>query len=299
MARVKRRRNKQSFLAIVLALFFSAFLWQYLPEDEEHEDLSGKFSVHYIDVGQGDATLIQCDGHSMLIDAGNNDKGTAVRAYLNSQNVESLDIVIGTHGDADHIGGMDVVLYHFECDTIIMPDRKRDTKTYEEVIDTISYKNKKITYPKPGDTYALGDAVVTIIAPCSDDYGDNENNYSVGALVTYGETSFLFTGDAEEEAELDILQNGIDIDCDVFKAAHHGSGTANTSRFLDAALPEYVVISCGEGNSYGHPHSSVLNELRSRGIKVFRTDEQGTVVAYSDGKTIIFNMSPSESWQAG
>jgi competence protein ComEC len=138
-----------------------------------------------------------------------------------------------------------------------------------------------------------------MIAPVSEKYGDNENNYSIGVLVTYGETTFLFTGDAEEEAEEDILDTGIDIDCDVYKVAHHGSSTANTSAFLDAALPEYAVISCGEGNDYGHPHSEVLNELRTRGIKVFRTDEQGTIVATSDGKNITFNMSPDESWRSG
>ena len=210
-----------------------------------------------MDIGQGDAALIQCEGHSMLIDAGNNNKGTQVCSYLKSQNVDKLDIAIGTHGDADHIGGLDVVIYNFDCDTIIMPDRKRDTKTWQDVIDAIDEKNDTLTYPEIGKTYSLGSATV------------------------------------------EMLKNGIDIDCDVFKVSHHGSSNANTSAFLDAALPEYAVISCAEGNDYGHPHQEVLNELRSRGIKVFRTDEQGTIVAVTDGKNITFNASPSESWLSG
>lgn len=295
---MKYKRWKK-YIGILTAVLLCLLSGGCTQSEEEGSRETGKLSVHYMDVGQGDAALIQCGEHSMLIDAGNNDKGTAVRSYLNSQNVKKLDLVIGTHGDADHIGGLDVVIYNFECETIIMPDRKRDTKTYRDVIDTMKNKNYKLTYPQVGRTYSLGEAKVEIIAPCGGDYGSNENDYSVGVLVTYGESTFLFTGDAEEDAEADILKNGIDIDCDVFKASHHGSSNANSSAFLDAALPEYVVISCGEGNDYGHPHAEALTEFRSRGIKVLRTDEQGMVVAVSDGKNITFNMSPSTSWLSG
>ncbi len=298
---MSKRNLGKNIIRILLMIMLCLFLGGCSEEDAKPASTSGKsgLSVHYVDVGQGDCTLIECDGHYMLIDAGNNNKGTAVKSYLESQKVKKLDLVIGTHGDADHIGGLDVAIYNFDCSTIIMPDRKRDTKTYRDVIDTIEHKNYKLTYPKVGKTYSLGSAKVQIVAPCNYEYGNNENNYSVGVLVTYGESTFLFAGDAEEEAEEDILKNGIDIDCDVFKASHHGSRTANSEPFLDAALPEYVVISCGEGNDYGHPHAELLNELRSRGIKVFRTDEQGTVVATTDGKKITFNMSPSESWLSG
>ena len=131
------------------------------------------------------------------------------------------------------------------------------------------------------------------------EYGDNANDYSVGILLEHGENRFLLTGDAEEDSEADMLDNGIDLSADVLKAAHHGSRTANTEAFLERVNPEYVVISCGEGNSYGHPHAEVLNRIREMGIKVFRTDEEGTVVATSDGAGITFNVPPSESWQAG
>lgn len=212
----------------------------------------GTLEVHYIDVGQGDATLIKCGSHAMLIDGGNNNKGTTVQLYLKKQGVESLDYVIGTHPDADHIGGLDVIVYKYNCDTVIMPDYEKDTKTYQELVDVIHDKNMKITYPVVGEQYTLGEAKFTIIAPNSNSYGGNANDYSVAILLEYGKNRFLFTGDAEEASEAEMLTNGIDISADVYKVAHHGSRSASTQEFLNAAQPKYAVISCGEGNSYGH-----------------------------------------------
>ena len=259
----------------------------------------GTLEVHYIDVGQGDATLIKCGSHAMLIDGGNNNKGTTVQLYLKKQGVESLDYVIGTHPDADHIGGLDVIVYKYNCDTVIMPDYEKDTKTYQELVDVIHDKNMKITYPVVGEQYALGEAKFTIIAPNSNSYGGNANDYSVAILLEYGKNRFLFTGDAEEASETEMLTNGIDISADVYKVAHHGSRSASTQEFLNAVQPKYAVISCGEGNSYGHPHAEVLNRLRSMGVEVFRTDEQGSIIASSDGENITWNCSATDSWQSG
>ena len=226
---------------------------------------------------------------------GNNSWGDDVRDYLEYQGVEDLDYVIGTHPDADHIGGLDVVMEAFDCGTVIMPDYEKETKTYEEVIDVMNQKGLELTLPQVGTVYELGEAAFTIVAP-QGDYGDNANDYSVGILLEHGENRFLFTGDAEEDSEADMLNSGIDLSADVFKAAHHGS---RTEAFLERVDPGYVVISCGEGNSYGHPHAEVLNRLREMGIKVFRTDEEGTITATSDGSSITFNVPPSESWKAG
>ena len=266
--------------------------------EEKNDDMSSRLEVHFLDVGQGDATFLFCDGYSMLIDAGNNDKGTTVWSYLKEQGVERLDYVIGTHPDADHIGGMDVVLYKFNCGTVFMPDAYNDTRTYEDVVQVMKEKDYPVTMPIVGETYSLGEASFTIIAP-NRDYGSDLNDASVGILVEHGSNRFLFTGDAEETAEADILANGQDISADVYKAGHHGSNTASTEEFLQEVNPAYAVISCGEGNSYGHPHAEVLNRFRSMGIDVFRTDEQGTIVAVSDGEEIVWNCTPSESWQAG
>lgn len=259
----------------------------------------GTLEVHYIDVGQGDATLIKCGSHAMLIDGGNNNKGTTVQLYLKKQGVESLDYVIGTHPDADHIGGLDVIVYKYNCDTVIMPDYEKDTKTYQELVDVIHDKNMKITYPVVGEQYALGEAEFTIIAPNSNSYGGNANDYSVAILLEYGKNRFLFTGDAEEASETEMLSNGIELSADVYKVAHHGSRSASTQEFLNAVRPKYAVISCGEENSYGHPHAEVLNRLRSMGVEVFRTDEQGSIIASSDGENITWNCSATDSWQSG
>ena len=311
----KRRKKKQrhkkgkwlKFGLVIIFLTVFLALGDRFPKEmaeifskaaaEAFQDGSG-LEIHYLDVGQGDATLILCDGHAMLIDAGDNDQGTAVQSYLESQGVTTLDYVIGTHPDADHIGGLDVVLYKFDCKTVIMPDFEKDTRTYDDVVQTMKQKRYKNTLPEVGTVYELGSAVFTIVAP-NGEYGDNANDYSVGILLQHGENRFLFTGDAEEASEADMLENGIDLKADVFKAAHHGSRTANTEEFLQRVGPDYAVISCGEDNSYGHPHGEVMNRLRAMGTSVFRTDEQGTIVAYSDGTQITFNMSPDESWKAG
>lgn len=254
--------------------------------------------VHFIDVGQGDSTLIKVGEHAMLIDAGDNSEGTAVQSYLNSQNVEKLDYVIGTHPDADHIGGLDVIIYKFNCKKVFMPDVTSDTKTYDDVVQALKSKNQKSQAPKLGKTYSLGDATFTIIAPVKE-YGDETNNWSIGIVLQYGENRFLFTGDAAKQAEDDMIDAGEDISADVYKASHHGSKTGSSEEFLDKVNPTYAVISCSEGNKYGHPSAQTLNNFRSRGIKTFRTDNQGTIVAYSDGSNITWNASPDTTWTPG
>ncbi len=268
-------------------------------DNTNDDELDGILEVHYIDVNQGDCTFIRCGDATLLIDAGNNGYGSKVRRYLEELGVEELDYVIGTHPDADHIGGLDVVIYNFECGDIFMPDLAKDTKTYEDVLNTVENKNYEIQIPEVGTEYELGEATFTIIAPLHYDYEDNYNNYSIALMVEHGENKFLFTGDCEVEAEADLIESGIDLDADVFKVAHHGSKTANSYEFLQAITPTYCVVSCGEGNPYGHPHAQFMNDARSMGVQLFRTDEQGTVVAYSDGEEITFNMSPSETWKVG
>lgn len=253
--------------------------------------------VHYMDVGQGDATLLVCDGHAMLIDAGNNDKGTTVQSYLLSQNITSLDYVIGTHPDADHIGGLDVVITKFDCGTILLTDEEKDTNTYRDVVDAMNYRGYTKTVPIVGDTYVLGSARFTIVGP-TELSGDSNGN-SIAIILEHGENRFYFEGDAEETEEESILATGIDISANVYKAGHHGSKTSTSDNLLEAVAPQYAVISVGEGNTYGHPDAETLNKLRANGVQVFRTDEQGTIVATSDGNTVTWNCSSSDTWQSG
>ncbi len=274
--------------------------------------------VHFIDVGQGDATLVKCGEHALLIDAGDNTKGTAVQLYLEKQQVFDLDAVIWTHPDADHIGGADVITTKFDIGTVYMPDRETDTKTYRELLDALAYRGYQPTVPALGDSFLLGEATVTFLGPLQA-YEDDNNN-SIVCKITFGNTCFLFAGDAEEEAEQDLVayaegkksepndslkvQNAkeasaVTLQADVYKVSHHGSKTSSTEAFLKAVKPTYAVISCAEGNDYWHPHGGTLNRLRKAGVKLYRTDEQGSIIATSDGNEITWNCAPSETWKAG
>lgn len=257
----------------------------------------GTLEVHFIDVGQGDATLILCGGSSMLIDCADDSQGTKLQDYLQKRGVERLDYLILTHPDSDHIGGAPVIIEKFEIDRVFMSDYEKANKTYLKVIQALDNRLLKWSTPEVGSTWQLGSAQFTILAP-NDTYS-SPNEASIALLLQNGETTFLFTGDAEEKAEEDMLENGLALRADVYQAGHHGSRSSSGEAFLDAVSPSYAVISCAEGNSYGHPHAATLNKFRERGIQVFRTDEQGSIVAVSDGMTITWNCAPSDTWKAG
>ncbi len=258
---------------------------------------AAKMEVHFIDVGQGDSTLITCDGHAMLIDAGDYSKGTAIQNYLQKQKVTKLDYLILTHPDSDHIGGAPVIITKFEIDKVFVSNYEKDNKTYLKLIQALDNKRLKYTTPKVGTQYTLGTAKITILAP-NGEY-DNPNDASVALMIQNGENKFLFTGDAGEDAERDMLETDIGLSADVLKAGHHGSRTSTSGKFFEAVSPSCAVISCGEDNSYGHPHAETLNTFRMNGVKVYRTDEDGTIVAVSDGKKVTFNVPASETWKAG
>ena len=310
----KKRKQKQKTLLLFLTLILLVGLGIFLSSDkgkalfdrqegfdqtqEQDAVADAGLQIHYIDVGQGDATLILCEGHAMLIDAGNNDMGTGVWRYLKEQGVKALDYLIGTHPDADHIGGLDVIMTKLDCDTVMMPGVQRDNATYRDVIDTMEYRRYKNTLPVVGQQYRLGSAVFTIVAPDSS-YEEEYNNYSIGILLEYGEKRFLFVGDAESSSEQEMLRSGFDLRADVLKIGHHGSSDSTGQEFLDAVNPTYAVISCGKNNDYGHPHERTLNSLKKRDIYVYRTDEQGDIVLQTDGSVISFLAKPSTSWKSG
>ena len=256
-----------------------------------------EMQVHFIDVGQGDSTLITCGNHSMLIDAGDDSKGTAIQNYLQKQKVEKLDYLVLTHPDADHIGGAPVIITKFDIDKVFMSNYEKDDKTYQKLIQALDNKRLKYSTPKVGTQYSLGTATVTILAP-NNKY-DNPNDSSIALLIQNGDNTLLFTGDAGEDAENDILKNKIAISVDVYKVGHHGSRYSTSKDFFKAVNSTCAVISCGENNSYGYPHAETLNTLRTNGVKVYRTDEEGTIIATSDGKNITFNVPASETWKAG
>lgn len=288
----KSTKHRYIILGIIVILFLLAgcsltIETQAGPPISEESFLK----VHFIDVGQGDATLIQQinqdNTYNMLIDAGNNGDGGYLVEYLKDQGVETLDYIIGTHPHSDHIGGLDDVIKGFQVGAIIMPKVMANTRTFEEVMEAVSDKGLSITSPVPGTSYPLGEAEFTILAPNSDDYA-SLNDYSIANRLVFGSNSFIFTGDAEALSEEEILNNfnKRDLASDVFKLAHHGSSTSNTEDFLEAINPSYGIISCGQDNSYGHPHREIMAQLKARNILVFRTDLHGTIVINSDGKDI-------------
>lgn len=255
--------------------------------------VDGVLMVHFLDVGQADCVLIQEGSAAMLIDAGNQENGEEIVEYIRAQGIERLEYVIGTHPHADHIGGLAAVLEELNAGEVLLPGKAQTTAVYEEVLDVIEEKALPVTLAEPGLSYTLGDAEVSVFAPVKD-YGEELNNWSVGIRLVFGRNSFVFTGDAQEEAERDMVESKAMLRADVWKAAHHGSDTSNSAVILDAVSPSYAVISCGKNNSYGHPSASVLEAFRERGISVFRTDEQGTVIARSDGTNITWSCEAYE-----
>ncbi|NLM75491.1 MAG: MBL fold metallo-hydrolase [Clostridiaceae bacterium] len=246
-----------------------------------------KLKVHFIDVGQADSILIIQNNSTMLIDAGNNADSDLVTQYIKSKGITKLDYVIGTHPHEDHIGGLDAVINNFDIGTVIMPKVAANTRTFEDVVNAIKNKDLKVTAPVPLDEYDLGDAKFVILAPNSDNYEDL-NDYSIVVKLTFGNNSFIFTGDAEAVSENEILSKGYNIKADVLKVGHHGSRSSTTENFLRKISPDYAVISVGKDNNYGHPSQEVLNLLKKENISVYRTDERGTIIAISDGNKLSF-----------
>ncbi|HVJ48730.1 ComEC/Rec2 family competence protein [Desulfitobacterium sp.] len=245
--------------------------------------------VSYIDVGQGDSILIQIpNGKTVLIDAGENNQGDKVVSYLQSQGVQRLDVTIWTHPHADHIGGADTVTNAFEIGKVIMPKETSTTQSFRSLINAISQKGLKITEAKAGVKLDLGSEVdAELLAPNSTHY-EEVNNYSAVLRLTYGQTTFLFTGDAQSESEQEMIKAGYDLKADVLKVGHHGSRTSTSAEFLTKVQPKYAVISVGKDNDYGHPTANTLTRLQKAGVNVYRTDESGTVLAESDGQSITF-----------
>lgn len=241
----------------------------------------GGFSVTFIDVGQALSVLVSCDGQYMLYDGGNVEDGSLVVSYLQSRGVDRLEYVFCSHAHEDHVGGLAAVMAAVPAGQVYAPVTENDTQCFEDFVKYTQQQGLAIVVPAAGSVWQLGSAVIRMLGPVAS--YDDTNDTSLVLRIDYGETSFLLTGDMEQDAEDDLVASGAPLDVDVLQVGHHGSETSTGYVFLNTVLPEIGVISVGEGNSYGHPHEAALSRLRDAGVDVWRTDLSGTITITSDG----------------
>lgn len=293
MAKRKNNKNHGAWAIVIAALIaigiyaanrfelFEEKTWKSLF-DSESNSAEADLEVHFIDVGQGDCSLILSEDKAILIDTGEKENGELICNYLSEHNVSNIDCFLLTHPHSDHMGAASYIIDNMEVKQIIIPKVSDDmvptTKFYENFLKSVQAKDLKITAAKPGLKIDAGDGELEIISPVKD-YKDL-NNYSASAILTHGSYKFLFTGDIEKKAEKDILKEGYLEDIDILKVAHHGSSTSSSRDFLDTVLPDYAVIMC-DGHSYGHPHEETIERLTEYTDQIYRTDMDGTVVMKS------------------
>ncbi len=279
--------KKKGLLLLLLLPLLAAggyFLSQAAPDAD-----GSLLTVRFLDVGQGDAALLTCGDSAMLIDGGTPSSSSFLVAYLKELGIDRLDYLICSHPHEDHAGGLSGPLNTCTVDHVLSPTAEYSSKSFESFVKYTAKQGLEVEIPAAGDVFSFGKATVTVLGPTRE--YEETNNTSLVLRIDFGETSFLFTGDMERQAEADLLDSGAVLSADVLKVGHHGSDTSTSYPFLREIMPEYAVISVGEDNSYGHPDENTLSRLRDAGCTVYRTDLQGTVTAVSDGQRIAFTTS--------
>ena len=303
MAKKSKRIKKQDIKYYIIAFAIVLLLSLLTREDEGGKNTGvgqpaeGAMQVHFLDVEQGLSIVVQLEDKVLIYDGGDRETSSFVVSYLQDLGVTEIDYMISSHYDSDHLAGLIGCLNTFDVKQVIGSDYKHDSSLYTSFMKAVKKEGLKMQYPEVGTTYNFGDAEITILAP--KEIGEDSNANSVAIKLTYGESDFIFTGDADYASEREMAASGIDLDCEVLSLAHHGSSTGNSSLFLEKTTPEVAVISCAKGNSYGHPHVEVVELLEAMEIEVFRSDVQGTVIAYTDGKTITWSQAPCNDYTDG
>ncbi|MDV4150484.1 ComEC/Rec2 family competence protein [Clostridium sp. AL.422] len=276
---IKKLQNILILLLIILSIFLIKELFK------NNSSNSNEIKVHFIDVGQGDAVLIQVNNKNLLIDSGSRSEKNKLIKYLDSIYIPQFDYVIATHPHEDHIGNMNYIINNYKIINFYSPKAQSNTSAFESMAESLSRKNLKIKILKANNSNInLGkNTLVEVFSPSVDVY-DNLNNYSPIIKISYGNNSFLFTGDAEEDTEEEVINKAFNLKSDILKIGHHGSSTSTSKNFLDKVNPKITIISVGEDNSYGHPSEETLEKIED--TKIYRTDINGSIIITSDGKSI-------------
>lgn len=286
-------------IGLVAAHFLDIFTiddWKELLGKSTAVHTEGTAEVHFIDVDQGDCSLVISDGKTLLIDTGEKEHAQKVCEYMRKNDVEKIDYMLLSHQHSDHMGGASEIINSIDVENIIIPKLSDDmtptTKFYENFLLSVQNKGLKLTAAVPGNVYEIGECNLEIISPV-EEYNDL-NNVSAAAILTHGENKFLFTGDIEKKAEKDIIDDGRLTEVDVYKSAHHGSNTSNCKEFLEIVKPDYAVIMCGAGNSYKHPNEDAVERIRKYTDQIYRTDLDGTIVFTSSEEELSVSTKKGE-----
>ncbi len=298
MARRRRRSKKKLIvflITLIIALIVAAVGYFFNQEEDilpppDVEDGS-TIKVHFVDVGQADSIVIMSKDGNMIIDAGTGSAEKDLKLYIDSLGIKSFKYAIFTHPHEDHIGGADMIMKNYDVENVILPDETATSMVYNNMMDAIEASNAKVIIATPGEEFFIGPMRNTILAPI--DPSNNTNNSSVVIKTEFGKSSFMFTGDAEEISEQQILERFGNkmLDCDLLKMGHHGSSTSSCQEFFDAVSPSIAVITCGLDNSYGHPHEETLEKIKNANIPCYRTDKSGSLVFSCNGENITFEKS--------
>ena len=285
---MSKSKSNIQYLFVFIVVFAIAGTISLISHDNEKKitpnNNDNMLVVHFLDVGQGDCEFIELpNSQCMLIDASTKEYGDDIVEAIKGYGYSEIDYVVATHPHADHIGGMSEVIDSFDIGKIYMPRTSSNSKSFEGLLTSISNKNLSINTAKTGTTiYSDNGINIEILSPISSFY-EETNDYSAVVKLEYGESSFLFMGDAEKPVENELIEKyGYDLDVDVLKAGHHGSRYSSSTEFLDYVTPEYTVISCAKENSYGHPHSETIKRLNNVNTQIFRTYELGNITVSCD-----------------
>lgn len=255
---------------------------------QEHTEVDGILKVHYMNVGQGDSTFIHYSNHgenyAMLIDAGDF-TGNEVVPYLKNLGIEKIHIAIGTHPDADHIGQLDDVLHAFPVEEVWLSGNMSSSNTFISVLQAIDEKNIHYIEPRAGEIYELGPLTINVLHP--KEITGKANDESISIKITFGEISFIFTGDGSKESELQMLRSGYDVQGDILHLGHHGSNTSTDESFLKAVNPKVAIYSAGKNNPYGHPSKEVVQLINQYNIPLYGTDVYGNILVTTDGNNFL------------